>query len=141
MDGWMGMQAYTASRIDSVVEENWQDPVFQAQKANTVRKNVLFAPFIYKNDLFTKTGSGQTSEKYKASTFFSGDAEHDEGRVHGRDGVRLQHDLYGRIHLALLRHHRPHLDLLHRQGAAAGRGHDGEGRQHRSHHGEPNVHR
>jgi hypothetical protein len=23
-------------------------------------KNVLFAPFIYKNDPFTKTGSGQT---------------------------------------------------------------------------------
>jgi hypothetical protein len=23
-------------------------------------KNVLFAPFIYKNDHFTKTGSGQT---------------------------------------------------------------------------------
>jgi len=65
MDGWMGMQAYTASRIDSVVEENWQDPVFQAQKANTVRKNVLFAPFTHKNDLFTKTGSGQISEKRK----------------------------------------------------------------------------
>jgi hypothetical protein len=42
MDGWMGMQAYTASRIDSVVEENWQDPVFQAQKANTVRKKRTF---------------------------------------------------------------------------------------------------
>jgi len=25
-----------------------------------VRKTVLFEPFIYKNDLFTKTGSGQT---------------------------------------------------------------------------------
>jgi hypothetical protein len=26
----------------------------------TGKKNVLFAPFIYKNDHFTKTGSGQT---------------------------------------------------------------------------------
>ena len=41
MDGRDGfMQAYTASRIDSVVEENWQDPVFQAQKANTVMRNM-----------------------------------------------------------------------------------------------------
>jgi hypothetical protein len=42
LNGRMGMQAYTASRIDSVVEENWQDPVFQAQKANTVRKKRTF---------------------------------------------------------------------------------------------------
>jgi hypothetical protein len=28
--------------------------------ARSGEKNVLFAPFIYKNDHFTKTGSGQT---------------------------------------------------------------------------------
>ena len=29
-------------------------------QAKPGEKNVLFEPFIYKNDLFTKTGSGQT---------------------------------------------------------------------------------
>ena len=37
--------------------------------ATTGEKNVLFEPFLYKNDLFTKTGSGQTWEKLKKVHF------------------------------------------------------------------------
>ena len=32
--------AYSASRIDSVVEENWDNPDFQEQKANTIMRNM-----------------------------------------------------------------------------------------------------
>ena len=32
--------AYTASRIDTVVENNWENPDFQAQKANTIMRNM-----------------------------------------------------------------------------------------------------
>jgi hypothetical protein len=35
-----------------------------------VSKNGLFEPFIYKNDHFTKTGSGQTWGKLQKRTFF-----------------------------------------------------------------------
>jgi hypothetical protein len=36
-----------------------------------VRKTPLFAPFVYKNDRFTKTGSGQTLEKLRKEWRFS----------------------------------------------------------------------
>ena len=39
-----------------------------------VSKNGLFEPFIYKNDLFAKTGSGQTWEKLQKSMFSQGGA-------------------------------------------------------------------
>jgi hypothetical protein len=35
-----------------------------------VSKNGLFAPFIYQNEHFTKTGSGQTQGKLKKGTVF-----------------------------------------------------------------------
>ena len=34
--------------------------IWGGKRAAAVRKAPLFVPFIYKNDLFTKTGSGQT---------------------------------------------------------------------------------
>jgi hypothetical protein len=39
------------------------------QQQQQVRKTPLFEPFIYKNDLFTKTGSGQTWGKLQTSPF------------------------------------------------------------------------
>lgn len=32
--------AYTASGIDSFVDENWDNPDFQAQKMNTIMRNM-----------------------------------------------------------------------------------------------------
>jgi hypothetical protein len=39
--------------------------------AVVVRKTPLFAPFMYKNDHFTKTGSGQTKGELKKEWRFS----------------------------------------------------------------------
>jgi hypothetical protein len=36
---------------------------------NTVRENGIFEPFIYKNEHFAKTGSGQTLGKLKKGPF------------------------------------------------------------------------
>jgi hypothetical protein len=44
-------------------------------------KRHFFAQFIYINDLFTKTGSGQTKEKLPKRTFFLGDARRSEGTI------------------------------------------------------------
>ena len=39
-------------------------------------KNVLFAPFIYKNEHFTKTGSGQTHESWANEVVFHRDRDY-----------------------------------------------------------------
>ena len=39
-------------------------------------QNAFFAPFLYKNDDFTKTGSGQTYGKLKKRTVFSSGCQH-----------------------------------------------------------------
>jgi hypothetical protein len=49
--------------------------LFEAPPPDTellVRKMPLFAPFVYENDHFTKTGSGQTWEKLRQVAIFAG---------------------------------------------------------------------
>ena len=38
--GWQ-YAAYTASRVDEVVEQNWDSSWFQAEKSGTVMRNML----------------------------------------------------------------------------------------------------
>jgi hypothetical protein len=49
-----------------------------------VRKTPLFEPFIYENEHFTKTGSGQTEGKLKKEVRFSQEG-HDEAEGGGAD--------------------------------------------------------
>eukprot|EP01046_Picozoa_sp_COSAG06_P049710 COSAG06_NODE_7710_length_2403_cov_93.648003_3_plen_69_part_00 len=45
---------------DGWADEGWYRLIQGGQNYLLVRKTPLFEPFIYKNDHFTKTGSGQT---------------------------------------------------------------------------------
>ena len=47
-------------KVLSVTDPAGTDKVGVLHRYSDGERNVLFEPFIYKNDLFTKTGSGQT---------------------------------------------------------------------------------
>jgi hypothetical protein len=53
-----------------------------------VRKTPLFAPFIYKNDHFTKTGSGQNIGKVEKRVAFSAAYDDNDDPVYS-DGVTV----------------------------------------------------
>jgi hypothetical protein len=75
--------AQSVARITSVLHK-MSIPV-NASSHTMVRKTPLFAPFIYKSHLFTKTGSGQTLGKLKKEWRFS------QGQMFAADAIIAMH--------------------------------------------------